>query len=214
MNLRCSSTSNLTDDDFTHASTDYEVTQLLVRSSGRLDLTFDTNIATGSENLILDVAGTEFAFEDADLKGTTYRRWNNAGLSWSVGDTIAVKLLEPAANNDAAPPAGPVVTLVSNTAQTTQGESSIFDSIAQQFTTGAAGYRLSSITARLSTRTGDALTATLRSSTAAGLPGSVLHTLASPTLKDGLNVFTAPSGATLAANTPYFFVLNKTTGTS
>ena len=67
----CSSTSNLTDDDFTHASTDYEIVGLFVRSDGTLDFHVDTDYAMGSENLILDVAGTEFAFEDADVEGDT-----------------------------------------------------------------------------------------------------------------------------------------------
>ena len=116
----CSSTSNLTDDDFTHASTDYEIVTLLVRSPARLELEFDTDIATGSENLILDVAGTEFAFDDADGKGVASRSWNSSGLSWSAGDTIAVKLLEPStdsgANNE--PTGLPTITGTAQVGQT------------------------------------------------------------------------------------------------
>ena len=112
----CSSTSNLTDDDFTHASTDYEIVTLLVRSPARLELEFDTDIATGSENLILDVAGTEFAFEDADGKGVASRSWNSSGLSWSAGDTIAVKLLETSANNE--PTGLPTITGTAQVGQT------------------------------------------------------------------------------------------------
>ena len=90
----CRSTSNLSDDDFTHASTDYEVHGLFVRSNGQLELILDTDIATGSEMLILDVVGTQFAFKDADLKSDNSRRWSSSGLSWSDGDSVAVKLLE------------------------------------------------------------------------------------------------------------------------
>ena len=112
----CSSTSNLSDDDFTHASTDYEITLLYVQNNGLLRIQFDTDIATGSENLILDVAGTEFAFGDADVKNDADRRWFNAGLSWSAGDTIAVKLLDPSANN---PPTGlPTITGTAQVGQT------------------------------------------------------------------------------------------------
>ena len=91
----CSTASILTDDDFTHASTDYNVVKLLIRVTGQLQLRLDPAIATGSENLILDVAGTQFAFEDADTKGTAWRYWESSGLSWSAGDSVAVKLLEP-----------------------------------------------------------------------------------------------------------------------
>ena len=90
----CSSTSNLSDDEFTHASTDYEITGLTLGSNGQLNIFVDTDIVTGSEKLILDVAGTEFVFGDADRRGDAVRGWSNSGLSWSVGDTIAVKLLE------------------------------------------------------------------------------------------------------------------------
>ena len=41
------------------------------------------------------MAGTEFAFEDANTKTAYQRIWNDPDLSWSVGDTIEVKLLEP-----------------------------------------------------------------------------------------------------------------------
>ena len=87
-------TSNLSEDAFTHASTDYEIARLHVQNDGRLAISFDTTIATGSENLILDVAGTQFAFQNANTKTSRQRIWNSSGLSWSPGDTIAVKLLK------------------------------------------------------------------------------------------------------------------------
>ena len=138
----CSSTSNLSDDDFTHASTNYGIAQLFSRTDGDLGILFDTDIATGSENLILDVAGTEFAFEDADTKTDALRTWNNSGVSWSVGDTIAVKLLESIANNE--PTGLPTITGTAQVGQTlTANTSGIGDAdglgtFAYQWVRGAA----------------------------------------------------------------------------
>ena len=209
----CSSTSILSDDDFTHASTDYEIDQLFVRPNGQLQIEFDTTIATGSENLILDVAGTEFAFDDADVKGGAYRQWNDSGLSWSVGDTIAVKLLEPSTDSG-------TVTLVSNTGQSITAGNLVLHSLGQRFRTGgnAAGYNLASVGIALrslgtDSNVANTATVTLRKSTSGGRPGDVVYTFTSPTLAaNSVNTFTAPDGAVLSANTNYIVVIEETGG--
>ena len=92
---------HLTDDDFTHASTDYAITLIFLRTNGRLELTFDTDLATATQGLTLNVDGTDFAFEDADTQSATNRSWNSTSLSWSVGDSVSLTLTEPAASTDA-----------------------------------------------------------------------------------------------------------------
>ena len=87
---------HLSDDDFTHASTDYAITLVFLRTSGRLEFTFDTDLATATQGLTLNVDGTAFAFEDADTKSSNYRAWNSSGVSWSVGDSVSLTLTEAA----------------------------------------------------------------------------------------------------------------------
>ena len=89
----------LTDDDFTHASTDYAVTMIFLRTNGNLEITFDTNLATATQGLILNVDGTDFAFEDADSKPAAGRVWFNSGQSWSAGDSVSLTLIEPASTD-------------------------------------------------------------------------------------------------------------------
>ena len=89
----------LTDDDFMHASTDYAVTMIFLRTNGNLEITFDTNLATATQGLILNVDGTDFAFEDADSKPAAGRVWFNSGQSWSAGDSVSLTLIEPASTD-------------------------------------------------------------------------------------------------------------------
>ena len=101
---RCRDTAILTDDDFTYDSTDYVVHNLFlhVGPAGRLEISFIPDLATAAQALTLDVAGTKFAFEAADVKEERQRVWASTGLSWSGGDTVAVKLTEtPTSTNNA-----------------------------------------------------------------------------------------------------------------
>ena len=91
---RCSNAAHLTEDEFTHAMTDYNVSSLELEPDGKLQLWVLPNIATGSRSLVLHVGSDTFAFEDADLKLTLARYWNDTGLSWSVGDVVELKLTE------------------------------------------------------------------------------------------------------------------------
>ena len=94
----------LTEDEFNHDSRDYDVTDIHLQSTGRLEIHFDPNLATATQSLVLNVGtptfadGTvSFAFEDADVKNNDDRRWNSSGLSWSAGDEIELSLTEPVA---------------------------------------------------------------------------------------------------------------------
>ena len=100
--LGCSNTvatsncsSRLTDDDFTHDSTDYAIDFIFLRTNGQLEIEFDTDLTTATQGLELHVDGTAFAFEDADSKLAAVRVWFNSGLSWSVGDSVSLTLIEP-----------------------------------------------------------------------------------------------------------------------
>ena len=92
--------SRLTDDNFTHDSTDYAIEIIFLRSNGSLEIEFDTDLTTATQGLILNVDGTDFAFEDADSKLAAVRVWFNSGLSWSAGNSVSLTLIEP----DTTPP--------------------------------------------------------------------------------------------------------------
>ena len=65
---------HLTDDDFNHDSTDYAFTSVFLRSSGSIEIAFDTDLSTATQGLTLNIDGTAFAFEDADFKSAQFRR--------------------------------------------------------------------------------------------------------------------------------------------
>ena len=90
----CSNSSTLTEDEFRHASTDYAVTSVQVRSNGQVQFWMNPDIATGSESLVLHIGSETFPFQSANTKQNNNRRWNNTGLSWSAGDAVALKLTE------------------------------------------------------------------------------------------------------------------------
>ena len=89
-------TDHLSDDDFTHAMTNYSVTKLYVQSNETLQLWLQPIIATHSQSLVLHVGSDTFAFKDADGQGATSRSWLSSGLSWTTGDAIGLKLTDAA----------------------------------------------------------------------------------------------------------------------
>ena len=120
---QCSSSTVLTDDDFTYGGTDYTITRITVgglnsQGGNRLRLAFDSltpaaaktalssltlTVGTGADAKSFAIstltAGTEYT--NAVLQsGTTH------GLSWSDGDSVALKLTEPAAATKPAKPTG------------------------------------------------------------------------------------------------------------
>ena len=92
-------------------------------------------------------------------------------------------------------------------------------SLAQPFRTGSAarGYTLQGIALRLDREVDEVIdrrdvTVTLRESAADGRPGDLLYTLTTPSsVNAGVNEFTAPAGAFLAADTRYHVVLEYST---
>ena len=91
---KCSNTSHLTEDEFTHVGTDYAVTSVQVRSNGELRLFLNPNLTTASQSLVLLVGTERFAFAHADTKSGNYRYWDSSGLSWSSGAEVELKLVE------------------------------------------------------------------------------------------------------------------------
>ena len=85
---------HLSDDDFTHDSTDYAITLIVLHPSGQLDIAFDRDLTVASRDLTLNVDGTAFRFEDANSSTATARQWNNAWVSWTAGETASLSLTE------------------------------------------------------------------------------------------------------------------------
>ena len=106
----CSTTSILSDDDFTYDSTDYTIHTIFLTNTAQLQLYFTTDLAAAAQTLTLDVAGTTFAFEDATTKAARHRFWSGSGLSWSGGDTVGLKLTEKTPTV----PGAPVLTATAN----------------------------------------------------------------------------------------------------
>ena len=88
---------HLTNDDFTHALTNYSVSGVQVRSNGQLQLFIGTNdLARGSRALVLHVNTETFEFADADAKDDGNRKWNSSGLTWTDGGSVVLRLTEAA----------------------------------------------------------------------------------------------------------------------
>ena len=97
----CSSSSILTDDDFTLDSTTFAITGLYVRDSDAdLSLVFNKRLTAAMDALTLNIGDTAFTFASADSKdavgGTLI--WNSSGLSWTAEDEVAVSLTAPPNN--------------------------------------------------------------------------------------------------------------------
>ena len=107
-------------------------------------------------------------------------------------------------------------TLVSNLGQTSENTVTNNQDRAQSFTTGthAAGYTLNSIVIGYNDGGGNAFTAEIWTTTAAGAPSTLKHSLTAPTtFSQGDLTFTAPANATLDAETTYSVVMELSTGT-
>ena len=104
------------------------------------------------------------------------------------------------------------VTLVSNTSETSDSETSHF--VAQAFTTGSnsAGYTIAEIQVFLQeVTTGDSTSVRIRENSASDRPGDLVATLTNPATfsADALNTFTAPDGTTLTASTTYWVTVGE-----
>ena len=90
----CRETSILSQDSFTHDSTDYSVTQLFLRNTGAFEFFVDTDITTATAALTLEVGSTSLVLADANVKTARKRSWNNTGVSLTAGTSVTVKLTE------------------------------------------------------------------------------------------------------------------------
>ena len=103
----CSTATVLSDDDFTHDSTDYSVISLFL-FGGTLTLKFDTDITTATAALTFVVGTTSLDLADATTIGNVFRTWSTPGLSWTAGTAIDVKLTAAATTNTAPTVANPI----------------------------------------------------------------------------------------------------------
>ena len=90
--MDCSSSSVLSDDDFTLDGTPYTFNQILLNTdNGGLLIGLLPALTVSAAELTLMVDGTAFAFEDAD-EGTNTFTWSSTGLSWTVGQSVSLSL--------------------------------------------------------------------------------------------------------------------------
>ena len=104
----CSDSSALTSDEFIHEGTTYSITGLRYDvGASRLELRIVPILTGSATNLTLVVDGTPLAFGDADIKtdtgGSSQRRWNNPGFSWTAGQSVSLRLTHT-------PPPPPTIT--------------------------------------------------------------------------------------------------------
>ena len=100
----CSSSSVMTDNDFTVGTVDYNIGELFLRTDGSVRIEFGETVrrdVTGSWTLTLGT--TELVFNDAPRNGGEYT-WTGTGLSWTADDTVAVKVTDRG-TGDTTPPA-------------------------------------------------------------------------------------------------------------
>lgn len=90
----CSSTSNLSDDDFTYDGTTYTLTNIHLSSNGSLEIHFDRNVTGEAAALTLVVGTDKFAFENGAVTNRAIRSWRSTGLSWTAGRTVNLRVTE------------------------------------------------------------------------------------------------------------------------
>ena len=197
----CNNTSFLSDDDFTHESTDYTIITLALRGNGVLELDFTRDI-TALNALTLMVGSNSYLLSAGTNSGDHGKTWANSGLSLTAGTDVTVKLVIPA------PPA-----LVSNIGQTVSSSSATLGTtqdLSQGFTTVTTAGTLVSIEVKFAAANDGSAhpTVTLHS----GSPTSTaIATLTAPSGTIAATAanytYTAPSNTTLTAATTYYVVL-------
>ena len=100
---RPSCSTYLTDDTFTYGGADYEINALVQQSPGEahagdLQLLLNKTIPDSLGNLVLHVDDRRFLLADGKPDTSTQqndlKNWPGAGLNWSLGDTVKVRLTE------------------------------------------------------------------------------------------------------------------------
>ena len=91
----CSSA--LTDNEFTFEGTSYRITAIRVSPGGALGVEMNRTIpASLRSKLTMHVGNRQFAlFSNSSVGSGASVGWNNAGLSWSVGDTVQLRPTVP-----------------------------------------------------------------------------------------------------------------------
>ena len=107
---QCSITAILSDDDFTHDSTDYTVFGLILETDGSFSFAVDTIITTETAALTLVVGSTSLVLADATTTNNLDRTWASSGVSLTAGTDITVKLTAPGTPNTAPTAANKTVT--------------------------------------------------------------------------------------------------------
>ena len=93
----CSNPSHLTEDEFLHDGTDYDVTSISVTPNDELKLWLAPDPTAPTRTLVLVVDGERFALAHSggSTSGSrTGRQWSGTGLSWSTGATVELRLVE------------------------------------------------------------------------------------------------------------------------
>ncbi len=93
----------LSPDTFTAGGSNYAVERLTVTDTGELKIAFYGPTTMVDGILRVGTVGTPFAMSDADrfpilIESVVIYTWSNSGLSWNVGDTVAVRLTAAATN--------------------------------------------------------------------------------------------------------------------
>ena len=114
---QCSITAILSDDDFTHDSTDYTVFGLILETDGSFSFAVDTIITTETAALTLVVGSTSLVLADATTTNNLDRTWASSGVSLTAGTAITVKLTAAAPTNTPATGA-PTITGTAQVGQT------------------------------------------------------------------------------------------------
>ena len=89
----------LSDDDFSHGGTDFDVAKVNY-GSGSSALSFATDQAAADHSLsglVLDVDGSAFAFSAATTAAATPNQydWSSASLEWAERDWVRLQLIDP-----------------------------------------------------------------------------------------------------------------------
>ena len=87
----------LTDSNITYEGVDYPIREVVLRTrSGRLSLGFVGAHGGGLKQpeVTLHVGSSQFALADSTVSGVALL-WYNTDLSWSVGDTVQLRLIVP-----------------------------------------------------------------------------------------------------------------------
>ena len=100
---RCTRTSSLTDDDFSHNGVSYSITRITLDETADtleviLDRAFPQDIRTAGT---LNVDGSRLSLSDAAFSNSNRTaKWSSAGLDWSNGSRVRLSLTAPVTDNN------------------------------------------------------------------------------------------------------------------